>query len=234
MRRGAQEYAQDDTYLLLLDANGNSQVLLTTPTSQLEVTRLGEDLFVRFDRGHLRRKTRRDMDAQRPPQQVLQALAQCLQPFGRAVLGPAEPTRVGNRDASRYPLQLPPEAAAGTPLENPPTLAASTASTTPVVAGWRALARPQELSGAITLDAASGLPLAAEIDGRLEVADRPQEPTQMHLSCSLKVSELGRQPTLKMPRAIPEYRRAARYRDPLGFFRDQLPPAAPPAPPARP
>ena len=217
--RGADHYEQADSYVLVLDPRGNYQVLLSNADAQLDTTRIGEELFVRYDRGHLRRKSRRDMDADAPPQRVLLALAQCLQPFLGASLGDGRSETVQGRSASRYPLHL----GRAENIQAP----AAVLRGTPPTAAWRSQARPLGLQGHVVLDGVSALPLAAEVDGRLEVPAKPAPPTQLRLQCSLKIVDLGRVQALKVPtRVVAEYRRLPRDRDPLGFFRDQLPAAA--------
>jgi hypothetical protein len=223
--RGGQELEQADTYRIQQDGNGNLHAVNSTPTGDLEVLVLGEAVYVRNNRGQLRQKSRRDIDVDEVPATGFASLVETLDLFPGATFIDPRSESVGGRPATRYRVKLTgaasKEAALPRPGPSPLPLRAPSA--------WRETAKPLDLTGTLAVDAATGVVLRAELAGRLEVQDRPVRPTQLTIRYRSLVSDVGRVPAFKVPaRTVAEYRRATHPRDPLAFFRDQLPP--PPKP----
>jgi hypothetical protein len=232
--RGGQEHEQQDAYALTHDATGNVHVLLDTQKSSLEFYLMPGTLYVRHDRGQLRRRPRHDLDTESWCDLAFAPLPQILEPFGRRVrfLAP-RPAKVLGRDALRVKLGLAPQDGAvgqdgssesAAPAENLPR-AAPASLPVPALARWRELAEPLGLEGRLWIDSATAVVLRAQIKGRIEIADRRVRPTQLSLSYDGAMTAIGDVPQVKpLGKAVDEFTRGPADRDLLGFFRDHLEP----------
>ncbi|MBI3180480.1 MAG: hypothetical protein HYZ27_12515, partial [Deltaproteobacteria bacterium] len=218
---------QHDVYRARQDSRGDLHAVLDTPQSQVEVFLVGETLYVRHDEGHLRMKSRRDVDNEPWTEIAFGSWQQALALFGRR-LGLSDPTPepVAGREAVRYSLALvEPERAVAWPLSRPAHFRLPVAAP----ARWREQATPLDVRGHLWLDLASGVVTRLSLSGRLEIADRAVRPTQLTVHYEGAVSDVGKVAAIKPPTAIPEIRRDKRPSDPLGFFREHLDEPAPKA-----
>jgi hypothetical protein len=217
--RGGDTYEQRDVYGVRQDPSGNFHVHLVTPVSEVEFALVGEDVYVRHDRGKLRMKPRREVDTETWTELAFSSVHQSLDLFRpRLAFVDPQPDEIAGRAATRVRLAL---------AEGPTAEAARPATSILPVgppARWRELATPLDLSGTLWLDTATGVVLRVELKGRVEVADREVRPTQLTVSYRATVSEIGEVTEIPVGEAIDEYRRTVPPRDDLAFFRDLLPP----------
>ncbi len=231
--RGAEEYEQHDVYRARQDSRGDLHAVLDTPASQVEVYLVGETLYIRHDKGHLRMKSRRDVDSEPWSEIAFGSWQQSLALFGRRIgLSDPTPDSAAGREAVRYRIALVDTGGAvAWPLARPPHFRLPVAAP----ARWREQATPLDLRGQLWLDTASGVVTRLSMSGRLEVADRAVRPTELTVHFEGVVSDVGKVAAVKPPSAVPEIRREKRDPDPLSFFRehlDELPPK-PAAPQSR-
>ena len=218
--RGGEEYEQNDIYTATQDSLGNFHVVLDTPHSQIELYLVGETVYVRHDKGHLRHKPRRDVEAEAWCELAFSSVRQALEVFQPHLqfLDP-RPDKTTKRQTVRYTLALSDEAKAPT---EPAAPLPKTALPVPPPARWRELARPLDLQGSIWLDVASGVMTRVALEGRLEIADRQVRPTQVSLRFDAAITDAAKVPAVKPPESIAEFRRKSRPRDMLGFFEEHL------------
>ncbi len=227
-QRGEEGVAQQDVGHLRVDADGHLALALETPASSLHLQQLGSDLYVRYDKGTLRQKTRRDMATLPLCDQVVATLPQALALLPGVDFVDPQPDRVDGRPATRYRLRL--ASPLGTPLPDH-----SPAWHFPVTPPprWRAQLQRLQVAGFVSLDAATGLMLRGNLELSGQVADGTDLPAGLSLRLDLLLSHVGRvDPVLRPTKAVAEFRRPLRHRDPLHFFRDQLGSAATSSSPA--
>jgi hypothetical protein len=218
--RGTEEYEQDDVYEVVQDSLGNFHVSLDTPDSQIEVYLIGETLYVRDDKGLLRAKPRRDIEAESWADIAFSSRRQTLELFQpRLKLTDPRPETMAGRNLVRYTLSLAakPEEAGPIPQPLPKSLLPVPAPTR-----WRELARPLDLRGQVWLDSASGVLCKMQLEGRVEIADRQVRPTQLQVRYDAEVVDVGKVPSVKAPDSVPEFRRTDRPKDLLGFFSEYI------------
>lgn len=192
-----------------------------------EVLAVGEKAFVRLDRGHYRGKGRRDVEVPELTEVAYSGLRQALQWFGPVQLTAPREGRVGGRPSVGYALQLQPGAASA-PTQAGVLFPPGALPAVPPGA-WREGARDLRLEGRVEFDAETGVVLQARLKGELSCAGPEGRPMQLSLQVRHDVSEVGRAAEVTEPAgAVAEFRRPVRPREPLAFFRDQLP--APPPP----
>jgi hypothetical protein len=204
------------------DASGNFYVLSDTGPSQVELYLVGDSVYVRQDKGHLRHKARPEaVGAWRDL--VWSSLRESLGLFAPHLrfIDARDETAAG-RLVWRYRIALAPEGEPGIPL--PPASPSLPLSPT---SRWRELARPLSATGSLWLDAATGVPMRLKLDGRLEVADRDVRPTQLTVRYDGAVSSAGRVKPISPPESIPELERTPPVEDPISFFRPELEAASP-------
>jgi len=217
--RGGQELEQNDLYSMTQDSSGNFHVVLDTPESQIEIFLVGETVYVRHDKGHLREKPRRDVEVGGWRELAFSSVSQALELFSpHLTITDPSIDETTPRKTMRYSLGL--SETAGTVLKCPPE--SVTAPVTPT-AQWRELARPLDLRGNLWVDAATGVLTRVTLDGRMEIQDRQVRPTQLKLHFDSAITDAGKVATVRPGSSIPELKRNRRPRDPLSFFRDQLP-----------
>ena len=216
--RGGEEREQTHIARLTQDPAGNFHVIADTGPSRIELYLVGEDVYVRQDKGHLRKKPRRDVATEAWRDLVWSSLQQSLGLFEPHVrYTDPRPEALAGRQALRYRLTL---AAGGDPAPlTPPTPAALPAAP---ISRWRELGRPLALAGGLWIDAATGVPLQMKIEGRIEVADRDVRPTQLSIRYDALVSKVGAVALLSAPESIPELSRTPLPDDPIRFFRAEL------------
>jgi hypothetical protein len=219
--RGVEEYAQNDFYSVVQDSRGNFRVVLDTPDRGVEVFLVGEDIYVRQDKGHLRNKPRRGVDTESWTELAFSSMHQILELFRpRLTLVDPRPEKVDGRQAVRYTVALA-DAARGLDWQEEESARNRLPVSPP--ARWRELARPLDAKGTLSLDSATGVVTRLSLDGRIEIADREVRPTQLELHFEAAITRVGRVAAIERPQSVPEYRRPERPRDMLSFFADQLP-----------
>jgi hypothetical protein len=234
--RASEEQEQSSLARITEDSRGNRQVLLDTGLNQVEWYRVGEEVFVRQDKGRLRKKSRREADAESFTELGWSSVYQSLALFRQRLrFIDAHPEALGGRQTVRYRLTLAEEGDATAPQvpEPPPT-------NLPVAppARWRELARPLSVTGNLWIDAATGVLIKLKLEGRFEIPDRDVRPTQLLVRHDSVVINVGKVKPVVAPEAVPEYRREPAPGDTLSFFREELtkleaakaPPTAPAAP----
>lgn len=214
---GTRENTQDDTYMVRQDANDNIAALLDTGLNQIELYIVSRDLYIRQDRGHMRKIDIHDFQAPSWPDIAWSSMAEALEPFRPALrFGDGRESSVGGRTAMRYDLALQPrEPQDSVKVEGMPTTSLAVAPP----AGWREHATPRELTGSLYVDKATGVPLKLTLTGRVTV----DEKTSLQLKYDGEVKNVGTAASVTAPRAIPEYRIATPPADPVSFFREHLP-----------
>jgi hypothetical protein len=104
--RTAEHMEQASQTSVVQDASGNFRVSLENAASSLEVQQVGEAVYVRYDRGSLRQKTRRDLATVPLRETVVSALPQALGLFAGVTFTDPQPDHVEGRPATRYRLGL--------------------------------------------------------------------------------------------------------------------------------
>lgn len=228
--RGGEELSQVDRYVAHIDGSGNFAVSVDSGDTSIETRLVGETVYVRQNKGHMRKKPRRDAAALDSWAQLAwTSQAQALEPFfARLVLekGPAE--MVDGRPARRYSLALAPAAELPRQVERLPS------SPLPVAppSRWRETARAMGLEGSLWVDSDTGVILKSRLEGKLEIPDRDVRPTQLTLRYDGEVTQAGEAPAVEAPKnARVEYSRTPRPVDALSFFRHELPKEPDPANP---
>lgn len=225
--RGGEDVEQRDTAMAIIDSKGNYQVRLQTPRSQIEVYLVDDATYIRQDRGQLRKKSRREVDAEQWLHLAASGLPETLLIFHpRLQFSEPQTTRYAGREALHFRMSLSDVGAQPGPTTKtalpPPRLPVAPPSK------WRELARPLSLSGEMWLDRRTGVVLGAKVAGRVEIADRDVRPTQLEVAFESALRDLGTATVGKVPPHVPEFRREVPVRDFLSFFRDHLPPPAEP------
>ena len=218
--RGADVHEQRDVHRVSQDAEGNFHTYIDTPETQMEVYLLGDDLYVRYDRGQLRKKSRRQVETETWTELAFAGFHQVLELFRpRLRFSDATPEKAAGRQMIRYKVSL------GEPEDAPLTVADIPASVLPVapLPRWREIARPLHLTGSIWVDGETGVVLRSKLDGRLEVSDRGVRPTELRLRYDSIIRDIGKVAGIEVPESVPEFRREIPPRDLLGFFREHLP-----------
>jgi hypothetical protein len=173
----------------------------------------------------MRKKPARTMNTEVWADTAFSSLADALELYrGRTTFSGPHSDRVDGRPAFRYELGLSAEAA-----QPPPDGSAAIPHTLlPLapMARWRELSAPLDLDGELWVDAATAVPLKAHIVGRLEVHDRKVRSTQLAVRYDSEITQVGRVKPLGPPKHVDEFIRKTRPRDPLDFFRSELPAAA--------
>jgi hypothetical protein len=218
--QGGQDLEQNDVFKIAYDANGALHVVSATPNNQMEMYLIGENVWVRYGKGTLRQKSRRDTDTDELTAVAWSSLAEVLALFPRATFSDGRRDTQNGRSVTRYHLGL----GKGVPM-------ATSAKPVPFLplpvtphARWRDQAKPLDLNGTVSIDNDSGVIVKAEIDGHIEVQDRPVRPTELMVHYRANIADVGKVANLKQPKGIAEYRRPTHPRDPLSFFRDHLAP----------
>lgn len=213
-------YEQSDKASVHYDSVGNVHVVSATPAAQLELITAGDKVFVRYDTGQLRQKTRRDVDIDELPEKAFAGIHQMLNLFANVAYVDAHPDTLGGRRVTRYRLKNDGSQAPDAPAAVPPSGVRLPAAPP---GRWREEARPLDLAGTLAIDAQTGVLLEAELDGRLEIRDAAVRTTILVVHHSHAVSEAGSAGNVRAPtRYIAEFRRPIRPRDPLAFFRENL------------
>ena len=135
-------YEQDDHYQVTSDAHGNYRAVMTTPSRETETYVIDETVYVRYDKGELRRKTRRDMNVDGVADLAAVVLPQALALFGNLSFVDAQTDNIDGHPATRYRIRLEPNGprdlsisndvfapAWQVPLRPPPTFRAASTPT---------------------------------------------------------------------------------------------------------
>jgi len=216
--QGGSEYEQEDTYTIVHDASENFRVNMVTPRNAIDFYLIGEDVYIRQDKGQMRQKPRRQVNAEQWEETAFAVVRETLALF-HPRLSFSDPAQgdVYGRAATGYRLGL----------SDPQPDAAKPAPPTVAPARWREVAQPLDLEGRYWVDNETGAFLKAELAGRLDVVDREVRPTQLLISLQAAVLEVARVKPLQPPEAVPEYKRTVPPRDLVSFFRPYLPEPAP-------
>ncbi len=216
--RGGEEREQTHLGKVTQDSTGNFHVLADTGPSQVELYLIGESVYIRQDKGHLRRKARREANVEAWREVVWSSMQQSLGLFAPQLrfIDP-RPDSAAGRQAVRYRIALAPEGESG--LQLPP--AAEDLPVAPT-SRWRELARPLAATGSLWVDSATGTMLKLKLEGRLEVADRDVRPTQVSIRYDGAVSKPGAVAEVTAPESVAEYERTPPPADPLSFFKAEL------------
>jgi hypothetical protein len=216
--RGGEEREQTHIGRLTQDAAGNFYVGIDSGSNQVELYLIGESVYVRQEKGHLRRKPRREAGTESWRDLVWSSIQQTLGMFTpRLRFIDPRPENTAGRPAIRYRIALEPEGENGVELPPiPPGLPAAPASR------WRELGRPLAATGNLWLDSATGVVLKLRLEGRLEVSDRDVRPTQLTLRFDGAVSKVGAVTPVVAPDSVPEFERTPPPGDVLGFFRADI------------
>ena len=194
-----------------------------------EVVAVGEKAFVRLDRGHYRGKGRRYVEVPEMTEVAYSGLRQALQWFGPLRFTAPRDGRVGGRPTVSYAVRLEQGGGAPQASEEAGVLFPPGALPTVPPGAWREGARAPSLEGRVDVDAASGVVVAAKLSGQATLDGPDGRPMQLVVQVRHDISEVGRAAAVTEPAgAVAEFRRPVRPREPLAFFRDQLPAAPPP------
>ncbi len=219
-------HEQDDRYQVASDSHGNFHAVITTPNRETETYVIDETVYVRYDKGELRRKTRRDMNVDGVADLAAVVLPQALALFGNLSFVDAQTDNIDGHPATRYRIRLEPNGPRDLNISNDVFAPAWQVPLRPPPP-FRAASTPTQASGTISLDNASGAILRANFDGKLEFTDAKLPNTHIGVHVRYGVTNINRVAPIHAPRWVPEAHRTARARDPLAFFRDYLPRAEP-------
>lgn len=216
---GSRETTQDDIYSVRQDANENIAALLDTGLNQIELYVVNRELFIRQDKGHMRKVDIHDFQAPSWPDIAWSSIAEALEPFRPALrFGDGRDSSVGGRSAVRFDLALQPrDPQNDVKVEGMPSTSLAVAPP----AGWREKATPRELTGSLFVDKETGVPLKLSLTGRVTVND--DRSTQLQIKYEGEVKNVGRVAGVQAPKSIAEYRIATPPADPVSFFREHLP-----------
>lgn len=224
--RGTRSNLQADQYEADVDSEKNFRVKIVTGDTQVEAIVVGEEMFVRQNLGHLRRKPQRDPVAWKKWTELAwSSQLAAIEPFfSRLLLERKEESSHDGRDVLVYSIAL------GDETEkmdtNRPQMDALPRYALPVAAptAWRENAHLLDLAGELWFDRATGVLVKTKLEGRIEVRDQDVHPTQLRLRYDGALKRIGRVEPLSRPHASrPEYVRVPRPVDPLSFFRKELP-----------
>ena len=222
--RATEEHEQTSVARATQDSRGNYHVVISTGDNQVEAYGIGEDAYIRTDKGHLRKKARRDAETGAWSELAWSTIQESLALFrSRLRCVDPRPDTAAGRLALRFAMVLAPEGEQGLELQRqPPGLPL------PPPSRWRELAKPLDVAGSLWLDAATGVMLRVKVEGRFEIPDRSVRPTQLSLRLEATVSKPGASGPVTAPKSVPEYVRTPPPSDPIGFFRSELGEALPP------
>lgn len=220
--RGNKEVDERSTGHIEQDAAGDFYVRQTTQSHSVEAYQVGDFMYVRQDTGKLRKKPRRQINTDVWPQRVHKGLREALELFQPHIrLSPGESATAAGRSVIKYRLELIDNKQAGT-TDSRRLAPLHSKSFTPH-SRWRELGKPLQLEGYLSVDSQTGVVVAAEVAGRIEVKDRDIRPTGLTVSYTATVSAIGSTADLQVPESVPEMERHKPPREPLSFFADQLP-----------
>jgi len=217
--RGNEDLEQADVVKAVQDSRGNFVVTVDTGTHRVEMYLVGEEVFVREDKGHLRKKPRREVATDAWCDLAWSSVRQSLDLFQpRLRFGDPRPENLAGRAVVRYSLTLAEPGAlsvVAAPVDH---------GSLPVAprARWRELSRPLDVTGSAWVDSTSGVLLKLKVDGRLEIADRNIRPTQLSFRYEGAVSKVGAVAAVLAPTSVQEYVRTPPPGDPIDFFRAEL------------
>lgn len=220
-------YEQSDRYSVAYDSHGNFRVFLSTPSREMETYVIDETVYVRYDKGEMRKKTRRDMNVDGIADLTAVVLPQALALFGNLSFVDAQTDNIDGHPATRYRIRLEPNGSRDLTLASDVFAPAWQVPLQPAPP-FRAASTPTQASGVLSLDNATGAVLYANFDGKLEFSDVHLPNTHINVHVRYAVTDINHVAPVRAPRAVPEFRRSSRPRDPLAFFRDYLPKESPP------
>ena len=219
-------YEQDDRYQVVSDSHNNYHATVSTPSRETETYLVDEIVYVRYDKGELRRKTRRDMNVDGVADLAAVVLPQALALFGNLSFVEAQTDNIDGRPATRYRIRLEPNGPRDLSISNNVFAPAWQIPLRPPPP-FRAASAPTQATGTISLDNATGAVLHATFDGKLEYTDVKLPNTHIGVHVRYGVTNINRVAPIRAPRWVSEAHRTSRARDPLAFFRDYLPKADP-------
>lgn len=220
-------YSQTNQALVIHDGLGHVHVRLNTPRAQLEAYVMDQLVYVRKDKGNLRKERRHDTQADTWQDTAFASMHQSLALFEQNSTWRQESTqeKVSGRKAIKFSMRVTPMQNAAQVAEKMPCAPSGTPSASPSATAthWLQCATPQELDGTVWLDAATGIPLQVQLVGTLVMTD-PQT-TRLQLHYNAHISAIGTAGPVRFDatHAIDDERTPPRAKDPLAFFRTQLP-----------
>jgi hypothetical protein len=221
--RNSESHIQEDTYELTQDTQGHFHLKIVTPLHSIELYHVGEHVYVRHDRGLLRQKRQQVLDLAVWTDLVSSSLGDALEVF-RPYLFFAESTQstYQKRQIRRFSILLNGSAQNDDSSPMPPVRPSLLALPIAPMARWRKEAKPTDLEGSIVVDEDTALILSAKLKGKLDVMDRDVRPTQVLLTYTYKLLDLGKPQKIRVPSHVEEFSRVPPPGDPLQFFRAYL------------
>lgn len=213
------------------DRRGNVQVAQKGSRHGFELVVIDEKAYVRLDRGHLRGKGRRDVEVMEMVEIAYSALRQATQQFGPLRVEGTEARPGTGRPSVTYAVHAGQAGDENLVDARAQALFVPGGLPTVVPGGWRQDPATLQVDGTLTVDVQTGVVLAARLSGRRSLAGPNGQPVVLSLQLRHAIAEVGGAFAVREPtNAVGEYRRPIRPREPLAFFRDQMP--ATPAPTA--
>ena len=217
--RGTEDVEQTNVMQVALDANGNFHAVLNGGPNSVEFYRVGEEAFVRQDKGTLRRKPQREVAFGTWCELAWSVTSQGFELFQpRLRFRDGRPESVAGRQTLRFDLALAAPNDTSFVISNPPPSPIALA----VPTKWRELARPLAVSGSVWVDTATGVVVKTRLEGRLEIADRSIRPTQLSVRVETDTTSIGSTAAIVVPASAPEFVRDPISIDPLAFFKGEL------------
>lgn len=219
--RGRGTVEENTLYHIRHDANGDFHVKQSTRNNAVEIYEVGQHIYVRQDKGKLRKKPRREIESGAWADRGLSGLSQALQLFQPHVgFTDGQATQESGRAAIRFALTFLDGANDGS---NANRLAPMRNSAFTPHSRWREMKKPLSLEGYVTIDSETGVIVASKVSGRIEVEDREIRPTAFTLSYESSVTDIGNTAAITVPEHVEEFRRTRPPHNLLDFFADHLP-----------
>lgn len=206
---------------VLWDQNGSVHMQTANPTRSLELMAIGEKAYVRLDRGHLRYKSRRDVDVHEMVNAAAAGLSGLLSAYGGATLSKPESGVLGEVSVWTYNVAAKEREVGEAPQAHAPL--SPGALPQPLPATWSEGASHKEITGKLAVDAATGTILRASVEGRMQINVGQTRPLTLTLMHRHVVRNVGNVSVIEAPSGtLSEYRRPLRPREPLAFFKQHL------------
>lgn len=209
----------------LLDASGDDfSVKLSNDHNQgFELAWVKGEVFVKSLYGPFRKRRTDRTDPQRVRDQALSGLATFDRLARGLKLRPLGPATVEGRPAVRYSVEGFGARAAGKEKSDLPAIEYPSGNKTdPDTARRLELwekEEPAAVSGTLAVDAATGAPLACDLEGRFRVMGAKGQPAaELNLHTVLSTSAVGQELAVKTPKWEPEPTVPHAVKDPLRFL----------------
>lgn len=209
-------YEQTDQASIHQDDNGHRHTVSISPTGQMELIAMGDKVYVRFNKGQSRQKSRRDVETEDLPEKLFAGLNQSLSLFRHVAFTDPTADTFEGREIIRYRLTLD-----NTPLPQTSVGLLTSQARLPAAppGKWREASQPTTLSGSLSIDKQTGVVLKAQLYGQLNIVDPHLPNTTLSIRYNHTLTQIGSAGNVRAPeRSIAEYRRPIRNRKPLAFF----------------